>query len=60
VEEEIDIEESDDGLEIAEQSALDHFNAILRKAQRAATEAEREKSRKRPRTYDGKSKRTLK
>jgi hypothetical protein len=46
------------GLEIVEQSALDHFSAILQKAQRAAAEAFRDQ--KRLRTYDGKSKRTLK
>jgi hypothetical protein len=55
-----DLEESYDGLEIVEQSALDHFNAVLLKAQRTAAKAEKEKPRKRPRQYDGKSKRTLK
>jgi hypothetical protein len=54
------IEERYEGLEIVEQSALDHFNAVLQKAQRATAEAEREMPRKRPRRYDGKSKRTLK
>lgn len=62
-EKEIDLDDpSDDDLEIVEQSELDHFCAILQKAQRLAADAEREttKSRKRPRKYDGKSKRTLK
>lgn len=59
-EEEIHVEEPYNGLEIVEQSALDHFNAVLQKAQRAATEAQKEKPRKRPKRYDGKSKRTLK
>lgn len=59
-EEEMDIDGPYDGLEIVEQSALDHFNAILQKAQSVAAEAEREKPRKRPRRYEGKSKRTLK
>jgi hypothetical protein len=59
-EEETDIEEPYDGFEIVEQSALDHFNAILQKAQQLAAEAERMKPRKRPRRYEGKSKRTLK
>ncbi|KAN0111274.1 hypothetical protein V8E52_008649 [Russula decolorans] len=57
-EEEIAVKEPYNGLEIVEQSALDHFSAILQKAQRAAAEASRDQ--KRPRTYDGKSKRTLK
>ena len=52
--------ETDD--EIIEESALDHFNAILQKAQQISAQAERErrKSCKRPSTYSGKSKRTLK
>ena len=57
---EINLEDPCSGLEIVEQSKLDHFNAILKEAQRVAVKAEREKSRKRPKTYDGKSKRTLK
>jgi hypothetical protein len=59
-EEETDFEEPYDGLEIAEQTALDHFNAILQKAQILATKAEKDKPRKRPRRYSGKSQRTLK
>jgi len=43
MEEEPDLEESDDGLEIVEQSALDHFNAVLQEAQKLAAKAEREK-----------------
>jgi hypothetical protein len=58
-EEETDLEETHDSLEIVEQSALDHFNNILLKAQELAANAEREKPRKRPKRYDGKSKRTL-
>jgi hypothetical protein len=57
---EIAIEEPYDGLEIIEQSALDHFNSILHKAQRAAAQAEKEKPQKCPRRYNGKSARTLK
>jgi len=57
VEEEIDV---DDCLEIVEQSALDHFNSVLQKAQRAAAQAEKDNPRKRPKRYDGTSKRTLK
>jgi hypothetical protein len=49
-----------DGLEIVDQSELDNFVTIMQKAQKIAAQVEREKSRKRPRTYDGKSKRTLK
>ena len=45
--------------EIVEQSALDHFSAILQKAQRLAAEAERQNLRKRKR-YDGTSKSTQK
>jgi hypothetical protein len=40
---ETDIREPYDGPEIVEQTALDHFNAILQKAQRLAAEAEKEK-----------------
>jgi hypothetical protein len=52
--------ESDD--DIIEESALDRFNAILQKAQQVAAQAERERRKtcKRPRTYNGKSERTLK
>ena len=57
VEEEINI---DDCLEIVEQSALDHFSAVLQEAQRAAAKAEKENPRKRPKRYDSTSKRTLK
>jgi hypothetical protein len=60
MEEEPDLEESDDGLEIVEQSALDHFNAVLQEAQKLAAKAEREKPQMRPKRYTGKSKRTLK
>jgi hypothetical protein len=61
-EDEIDIEEPYEGLEIVEQSALDHFNAILQKAQglAALAQGEKEKTRKRPRRYSGRSKKTLK
>jgi hypothetical protein len=48
-----------DDLEILEQSSLDHFNAILQNAQKIAAKAEREKKPpKRPKTYDGRSKKT--
>ncbi len=57
VEEEINV---DDCLEIVEQSALDHFSAVLQEAQRAAAKAEKENPRKRPKRYDSTSKRTLK
>jgi hypothetical protein len=50
----------DDDLEIVEQSALDHFNSILQKAQSLAAKAEIEKPRKRPKRYKGNSERTLK
>lgn len=47
-------------MEIVEQSTLDHFNATLQAAQRTAVKAEQEKNAaKRPKTYDGKSKRSL-
>ena len=58
-EEETDFEEFCD-LEIVEQSALDHFNTVLQKAQRIVAKAEKEKPPKRPKRYEGKSKRTLK
>jgi hypothetical protein len=53
---------TEDGLEIVEISALDHFNAILKEAQRVAAKAEKEKAqnRKRPVRYSGNSKRMLK
>lgn len=53
-------EEPEDGFEIVEISALDHFSTILREAQRVATKAEEEKLRKCPHWYSGNSKRTLK
>ena len=56
-EEETDL---DDGLEIVEQSALNHFSAILQKAQSLAAEAEKKNPRKRPKRYTGKSEKTLK
>ena len=59
-EEETNLEKQYDGLEIVEQSALDHFNSILQKAQKLAAKAEKNKSQKRPKRYEGKSKRTLK
>jgi hypothetical protein len=40
--EETDLEKPCYGLEIVEQSALDHFNAVLQKAQELAAKAERE------------------
>jgi hypothetical protein len=50
---------SDDDPGVVEQSELDHFNAILQKAQYLAAEAERQKKpQKRPKTYNGNSKRT--
>ena len=58
-EEETDIEEPYD-LEIVKQSAFDHFNATLQRAQRLAAQAEKENTWKHPRRYSGKSKRTLK
>jgi hypothetical protein len=57
---EIIIEEPYTDLEIVKQSALDHFNSILLKAQKLAAEAERRNPWKRPKRYDGKSKKTLK
>jgi len=54
------LEEPYYGLEIMEQSELDHFNAVLQKAQKLAAKAERENPQKCPRKYNGKSKRTLK
>jgi hypothetical protein len=57
---ETDFEEPYNGLEIVEQSELDHFNAILQEAQRLAAKAEKDKPRKRPKIYYGNSKRTLK
>jgi hypothetical protein len=48
----------DSDFEILEQSALDSFTAILQKAQRIATEAEKKNFRKRAKTYDGKSERS--
>ena len=56
--EEIDFEALYEGLEIVKQLALDHLNAVLQKAQKAAAEAKRDQ--KCPRQYDDKSKRTLK
>ena len=58
-EEEIDIEEPCYDLEIVEQTALEHFNAVLQKAQEVAAEAEKKNPRKRPRKYTGKSDKTL-
>jgi hypothetical protein len=60
--EETHLEEPEDGLEIVEISALDHFNAILKEAQRVAAKVEKEKAqnRKRPARYSSNSKRTLK
>jgi hypothetical protein len=53
-------DEGDD--DIIEEVALDQFNAILQKAQQVSAQAERERRKtcKRPRTYNGKSARTLK
>lgn len=50
----------DDKTEIREISVLEHFIKTLQKAQEVAVEAEREhkKGNKRPRRYDGSSKRT--
>ncbi len=39
--EETDLEEPYDDIEIVEQTALDHFNAVLMKAQRLAVKAEK-------------------
>lgn len=52
--------EEDDDTEIQEISALEHFTETLQKAQQAATaaEREREKGNKRPRQYDGTSKKS--
>ena len=54
-----DNESADD---IIEESALDQFNMILQKAQQVSEQAEKERRKtcKRPRTYNGKSERTLK
>jgi len=59
-EEEINLEKQYDGLEIVKQSALDHFNSILQKAQKLAAKVERDGLQKWPKRYEGKSKRTLK
>ena len=56
----MDLKEQYNGLEIAEQFALDHFNAILKEAQRAIAEADKKNPQKCPRKYKGNSKRTLK
>jgi len=54
-----DEESADD---ITEEPALDRFNAILQKAKQVSEQAEKERRKtcKRPRTYNGKSERTLK
>jgi hypothetical protein len=54
-----DEESADD---ITEESALDKFNMILQKARRVSEQAEKERRKtcKQPRTYHGKSERTLK
>ncbi len=57
---EMESKEQCDNLKIVEQSALNHFNAILKKAQELGVEAEKIKSQKCPRKYDSKSKRMLK
>jgi hypothetical protein len=54
-----DLEDPCHGLEIVEQSALDHFHAVLQKAQRLAAEAENVEPGKHKRKRDGKSERTL-
>jgi hypothetical protein len=54
------IEEPYTNLEIVKQSALDHFNSILQKAQRLAAEAERRNPQKWPKRYDGKLTKMLK
>jgi hypothetical protein len=48
--------------DIIEESELDWFNAILQKAQQVSAQKERERRQtcKQPRTYSGKSERTLK
>ena len=53
-------DELDDDTEIWELSALEHFAETLQKAQEVATtaEREREKENKRPKRYQGNSKRT--
>ena len=53
-------DESND--DITEELALNQFNVILQKAQQVSEQAEKERRKtcKRPRTYNGKSKRTLK
>ena len=53
-------DELDDDTEIRELSALEHFAETLQKAQEVATaaEREREKENKRPKRYQGNSKRT--
>jgi hypothetical protein len=53
-------EELHDDLEIVEQSALDHFNFILQKAQSLAAKQEHVNPRKCPKRYNGKSERSLK
>ena len=62
VQEEVEAESEEryGDLEIVEQSALDDFNSILKRAQQLAAETERMMPQKRPRKYDSKSKRTLK
>ena len=49
-----------DGLEIMDQLELDNFVTIIQKAQKIAAQVEREKPQKCPKTYNGRSKRTLK
>ena len=49
-----------DGLKIMDQSELDNLVTIMQKVKKIAAQVEREKPQKCPRTYDGKSKRTLK
>ena len=62
VQEEVEAESEEryGDLEIVEQSALDDFNSILKRAQQLAAETERMMPQKRPRKYDSKSKRMLK
>ena len=56
----MDLENPYNDPEIVEQSALNHFNAILQKAQRTTAEAEKKGLQKHPKRYLGKSERILK
>ena len=58
-EEEMGLNEQYDSPEIVEQSALNHFNFVLKEAQRVVAQAENKRPQMHPKRYNGKSKRTL-